>query len=361
MQAAPKLESLRCPICSRIFTAPVIVQCGHTFCRECLDNWKTSGQESANLCPLCREPIGEYVAVNRALADAIAELAKPCNECTVKRGAFKFNEQTDCIGEGGIAKVFKGQYDGQPVAIKRIKVANLSGDEFLRSFHAEARALRAVQHPNIVKFYGTCQDGNDFFIITELAGNGSLFDAIHKRKQFAINWTDADSVRSFFRIASGIVNGLRHLHDQGFIHRDLKSANVLLTETRDAKVCDFGLACLTSSTTTTIGNAVGTLRWLPPESLEIAVVDKRCDVWSLGVIFQVYIFFHHHFHCCVLLVVLSCLSHRLVSLHVCTQAIPQWRAVRHCVIHSRHIERASVRTLAHCAEVTTAMRFLPLS
>ena len=115
------------------------------------------------------------------------------------------------------------------------------------------------------------------YIVTELATNGSLFDYLHIEKK-------KPSVDQSLAWASDVAHGMKHLHDQNIIHRDLKSANVLLMSGWVAKLCDFGTARELTHTTTT--EHAGTYRWMSPEIMRSATgrINKKCDLFSYGMI-----------------------------------------------------------------------------
>ena len=100
----------------------------------------------------------------------------------------------------------------------------------------EVEILSSIpEHPNIISFYAIAFNYPDIFIVTEFAENGSLFNYLHKEKQFP-------TVDQSLAWALEVAQGMEHLHNHDIIHRDLKSANILLSAATTAKVCDFGTA-----------------------------------------------------------------------------------------------------------------------
>ncbi|HEX6275989.1 MAG TPA: serine/threonine-protein kinase, partial [Polyangiaceae bacterium] len=151
-------------------------------------------------------------------------------------------EVLSVLGEGGMGIVYRcrDQPTGQQVAIKRVipPPGNLA-NEYVAWFYKEARALAALDHPNIVRAldFGQLRDGSPFFAMQLVSGT-SLHDLTHARLGFPLIWTIADQ----------ILGALAHAHARGVIHGDLKPSNVLVErrehEPPDIHVLDFGLAWL---------------------------------------------------------------------------------------------------------------------
>ena len=136
------------------------------------------------------------------------------------------------LGKGGYGDVYEGSWkkDGGRVAVKVIRSS------------ATAMVLREIRtwsslpsHPNVITLFGVVYEKFLTYIVTELATNGSLFDYLHIEKNFP-------SLDRSLTWASHVAHGMKHLHDHNIIHRDLKSANVLLASGWVAKLCDFGCA-----------------------------------------------------------------------------------------------------------------------
>jgi len=138
------------------------------------------------------------------------------------------------LGKGGYGDVYEGNWKkiggGKRVAVKVIRSS--ATQMVLR----EIRTWSSLpSHPNIITLYGVVYQKFNTFIVSELATNGSLFDYLHIEK-------NSPSVDQSLAWASHVAHGMKHLHDHDMIHRDLKSANVLLASGWVAKLCDFGCA-----------------------------------------------------------------------------------------------------------------------
>ncbi|KDP21527.1 hypothetical protein JCGZ_21998 [Jatropha curcas] len=144
--------------------------------------------------------------------------------------------QENLIGKGGYAEVYKGRLkNGKLVAIKRLTKGTL--DEMIGDFLSEMGIMAHVNHPNTAKLIGYGIEGG-MHLVLELSPHGSLASLLYGSKQ-TLKW----HVR--YKIALGTAEGLLYLHEgcqRRIIHRDIKAANILLTEDFEPQICDFGLA-----------------------------------------------------------------------------------------------------------------------
>ncbi|KAL3531391.1 hypothetical protein ACH5RR_010713 [Cinchona calisaya] len=184
------------------------------------------------------------------------------------------------IGKGGYAEVFRGSLrDGQLVAIKQLTRG--STEEKTEDFLSELGIMAHVNHPNTAKLIGYGVEGG-FFLILELSPHGSLASMLHSSKE-KLKW----NIR--YKIALGTAKGLLYLHEgcqRRIIHRDIKAANVLLTEDFEPQICDFGLAKWLPKQWThlTVAKFEGTFGYLAPEFLMHGIVDEKTDVFAYGVL-----------------------------------------------------------------------------
>ncbi len=150
----------------------------------------------------------------------------------------------------------------------------------------EVDIISELRHINIVKFHGVARPQRSLYIVTELAKKGSLYHFM-KRED---NHGDPYLPRSLFW-ARGIADGVCYLHDFNYIHRDLKSGNILLTDCDDgapfwtAKICDLGSAREDGGAVTMRACLTGTIQWMPPEALGSEnPISKAWDVYSYGMV-----------------------------------------------------------------------------
>ena len=180
------------------------------------------------------------------------------------------------LGKGGFGEVYEGSWKKDEGLTVAVKVVRSGATQQLQ--HEIMVWSSLPSHPNVVALLGVTY-ANKFltYLVTELAIYGSLFDFLHSEVK-------KPSVVLSLAWASDVAHGMKHLHDHDIVHRDLKSANVLLTEGWVAKLCDFGTA--RELTHTTITEQAGTYRWMPPEIMRAAEarINKKCDLFSYGMI-----------------------------------------------------------------------------
>ncbi|KAI3823889.1 hypothetical protein L1987_05334 [Smallanthus sonchifolius] len=196
--------------------------------------------------------------------------------------ATNYFSQKNKIGRGGFGLVYKGVLaNGQEVAVKRLSETSSQGVE---EFVNEAILVAKLQHRNLVRLLGFCQESKEKILIYEYVPNKSLdyflFDSVkHGHLDWATRW----------KIVGGITRGLLYLHEDSrlrIIHRDLKASNILLDQDMNAKIADFGLA-RTFEVDQTLGNTkkvAGTLGYMAPEYAMHGHFSVKSDVFSFGVI-----------------------------------------------------------------------------
>jgi len=184
------------------------------------------------------------------------------------------------LGAGGSAQVFKGSWNGQEVAVKRI-----SGLAHLEAMKKEVDALRRLRHPRLVRFIGACVQPPLLLVVTEYMAGGSLHDRLFGcRKALSLSSSQR------WLIACQTAEGLAFLHAQRVVHRDLKSMNILLDSAQNAKICDFGLAHQMCMESTHIARKLdgegGSPRYMAPECYDakIGKLTEKVDIWAAGCI-----------------------------------------------------------------------------
>ena len=213
------------------------------------------------------------------------------------------------IGRGGMGIVYEARQISldRRVAVKVLPFAALLDHRRLTRFQNEARAAAMLKHPNIVSvFYVGAERGVHFYAM-ELIEGRTLADVIHVRNSqsskeperssshatletipIAEYSTDASMHRhrtysSVARIGKQAAEALHYAHEEGVTHRDIKPSNLIIDNSGKLHVTDFGLAIVESSDHVTLtGDLVGTLRYMSPEQIDGAIVDRRTDVYSLG-------------------------------------------------------------------------------
>lgn len=185
------------------------------------------------------------------------------------------------LGRGAMGVVYEA-FDPlieRRVAIKTIRTEvyeSANPEAVLQRFEHEAKAAGRLNHPNVVTIYDYGQDAEGAFIVMELVEGKPLSTLFESHTQFML----ADTVR----IISQILDALEHAHRNGVIHRDIKPANILVLPNGEIKVTDFGIARLEFSTLTQTGSRLGTPLCMSPEQFLGKEVDRRSDIFSVGVI-----------------------------------------------------------------------------
>lgn len=182
------------------------------------------------------------------------------------------------LGEGGMGVVYKAQDNrlNRSVAIKFLPdFVKAEKDEHQR-FKLEAQSAAGLNHHNITTIYAIEETENVTFIVMEYVEG-------HELRHF-IRAGDL-TVEEIVKIGIQIADGLQAAHEHGIVHRDIKSANIMLNKKGRVKIMDFGLAkVLGRSHMTKVGTTLGTIAYMSPEQSRGESVDARSDIWSLGVV-----------------------------------------------------------------------------
>src|SRR3712207_1884500 len=184
------------------------------------------------------------------------------------------------LGSGGMADVYLAHDDilDRDVALKVMSSRYASDEEFVERFKREAQSAAALSHPNIVSIFdrGEQEDGT-YYIAMEYLPGGTLKDHILKRGPLPPQMAAA--------VALQTAEALQAAHKKGIIHRDIKPRNILITDSGDVKVTDFGIARAAEATTTSnLGDILGTAKYMSPEQAMGEPVGPASDLYSLGVV-----------------------------------------------------------------------------
>ena len=183
------------------------------------------------------------------------------------------------LGAGGMGKVYKAM-DSETKKTVALKVLNpelLKDPENRRRLSAEGHLLSSFSHPNIVKVFEIGESNERGFIAMEYLEGGTLRERLEREKILPL--TDIKT------IVMQICTGLEEVHSKGIVHRDMKTANVMIGADGNIRIMDFGLSKSPLVTTmTSLGTVLGTLGYVAPEQVTSLDVDRRTDIFSLGVI-----------------------------------------------------------------------------
>ena len=267
------------------------------------DDVALAWQDHIGQCPTCRELLEQLKAGENLLCDLKHDLGSDIKDIlcsTMADAATVSDNQLQCgdrigsytlgkvLGQGGMGVVYIAEQENprRKVALKLIRSGTVS-TELVRRFKYEAEILGRLQHPGIAQIYeaGTIRGprGSQPYFAMELIQGVPLNHYLAENSL---------STRERLELLATICDAVHHAHQKGIIHRDLKPGNILVTETGQPKILDFGVARATDSDiqTTTIqtdiGQLIGTVPYMSPEQVagDPAELDTRSDVYALGVI-----------------------------------------------------------------------------
>jgi beta-lactam-binding protein with PASTA domain/tRNA A-37 threonylcarbamoyl transferase component Bud32 len=184
------------------------------------------------------------------------------------------------VGHGGMADVYRARDEllGREVALKVLSERFARDRSFVERFRREAQSAAALSHPNIVSLYDYGSDNGTYFIVMEYIAGKPLSDVITAEGSLM--------PERAVDITADVARALQRAHDAGLVHRDVKPSNIMITDSGQTKVTDFGIArALTrdgEQTVTQTGMVLGTAAYLSPEQAQGDPVDPRSDVYSLG-------------------------------------------------------------------------------
>ena len=188
-------------------------------------------------------------------------------------------EIMEVIGVGGMAVVYKAfdNIDHRIVAVKILKSEYLANDEFKRRFRNESKAVAVLSHPNIVKVFDVSFGDAIQYIVMEYVEGITL-------KNYITQQGVVDQREAIYFITQ-ILRALKHAHDKGIVHRDIKPQNILLISDGTIKVTDFGIARISENATRTMTDgAIGSVHYISPEQAKGSITDARTDLYAAGVI-----------------------------------------------------------------------------
>ncbi len=185
------------------------------------------------------------------------------------------------LGRGAMGVVYEG-WDpviSRRVAIKTVRLPDPSdaeAQEELSRFKREAQAAGRLNHPNVVGVFDYNETAEVAYIVMEFVEGQSLKGLVGDQDRMALPVVA--------RVLADVLDGLAYCHERGVVHRDIKPANIMITPEGQAKIADFGIARIESSSMTQAGTVLGTPAFMSPEQFMGVIVDARTDIYSTGVL-----------------------------------------------------------------------------
>jgi uncharacterized protein (TIGR03435 family) len=259
--------------------------------------------ESSPKCTRCGQPVPDHAPAGLCPGCLMALNLKTETVFTGDRPAaqpplppgqiaphFPQLEILECLGRGGMGVVYKARQKtlNRSVALKLLAPERVNDTQFAERFAREARALAALNHPNIVTIHDFGQAGGFYFLLMEFVDGLNLRQLLRTRK-----FTPEEALA----IVPPLCEALQFAHDRGIVHRDIKPENLLLDKNGRVKVADFGIAKMlgtdnggkdgvSAASENATQNAVGTPGYSAPEQKsDPQRADSRADIYSLGVVF----------------------------------------------------------------------------
>jgi TolB-like protein/predicted Ser/Thr protein kinase len=240
-------------------------------CPEC----QSENPDNTLFCGKCGTKLPSPEDIGLAHTKTLQTLVKGLIKGTTFAGRYQIVQE---LGRGGMGIVYKAQDTKlkRTVALKFLPQELTHISEVKERFMREAQAAAALDHPHICTVYEFDEVEDKTFISMAYIDGQSL------KKRIESGPLELDEA---LRIAIQAAEGLQEAHKKGVVHRDIKSANVMVTEKDQAKIMDFGLARVTGTTMMTQeGTTMGTIAYMSPEQARGEEVDHRTDIWSFGVV-----------------------------------------------------------------------------
>jgi serine/threonine-protein kinase len=185
---------------------------------------------------------------------------------------------TDEIGSGGMAVVYKGVQESlqRTVAIKALKTSVSTDENVVARFEREATSVASFQHENIITVYDFFREQGALFIVMEFVEGIDLYDLLDRLKELP---SDIAAI-----VSLQVGRALDYAHFRGVIHRDVKPANIIISNLGTVKLTDFGIARTEASDLTQAGVGLGTPAYMSPEQIVGDRLDQRSDIFSFGIV-----------------------------------------------------------------------------
>lgn len=214
---------------------------------------------------------------NNSSSENIVKRSLLPQRSTVSKGKYSLNDfqimRTLGTGSFGRVHLVRSVHNGRYYAIKVLKKEQVVRMKQIEHTNDERRMLKLVEHPFLIRMWGTFQDSRNLFMVMDYIEGGELFSLLRKSQRFP------NPVAKFY--AAEVTLALEYLHFHNIIYRDLKPENILLDRNGHIKITDFGFAKEVESVTWTL---CGTPDYIAPEVIATKPYNKSVDWWSLGIL-----------------------------------------------------------------------------
>jgi serine/threonine protein kinase len=241
-------------------------------CPEC----HSENTEGARFCSSCAAPLTAADDAQPAFTKTLETSEEQITRGTLFAGRYEIIEE---LGRGGMGTVYRAEDKKakEEIALKLIKPEIAAQKKTIERFRNELTTARKIRHKNICGMYDLGEDRGTYYITMEYVPGEDLKSFIRRSKRL--------SIPSAISVAKQISEGLSEAHSQGVVHRDLKPSNIMIDKEGNARIMDFGIAqTLKAQGLTGDGVVIGTPEYMPPEQVEAKDIDRRSDIYSLGII-----------------------------------------------------------------------------
>ncbi len=227
--------------------------------------------------------LGDLLVNNGVITERQMERARQVVEAKRPDQQIPGYQILEKLGAGAMATVFKARQVSldRVVAVKVLPKKFMTDPQFVDRFYAEGRAAAKLNHPNIVQAIDVGKAGDFHYFVMEYVEGHTVYDHLTREGVY----TEAEALEIVIQIAEA----LRHAHDKGFMHRDVKPKNIMITQSGRAKLADMGLARQVSdkqAAEAEAGKAYGTPYYISPEQIRgERDIDFRADIYGLGATF----------------------------------------------------------------------------
>jgi len=221
---------------------------------------------------------GGLISPHKRASSTIAEAVSHMEQVIRTVGRYELLAE---LGRGSMGVVYRAHDPniGRTVAIKMLltqRMAAADCSEYLERFHREAQSAGALAHPNIVTIYDFGEDQGNYYLAMEFLEGKSLERLVQEQPLLP--------VETIIPIFDQVSSALDVAHAHGIVHRDVKPANIMILESGQVKVTDFGIAKVMAAEMTQAGQVLGTPNYMSPEQVLNRPLDGRSDIFSLGAI-----------------------------------------------------------------------------